>query len=270
MGGSKEEVDQTDQLPRETDVPTVLGIDGCRGGWVVAARRSDGALELQVRPTLAAALAAHPGAAHGFIDMPIGLPEARPRACDGLARRLLGSRASTVFPVPCRRAIYAGDYARACEVNQQCQGRRLSRQLWNLVPKIIEVDGLVRTETDFPRLHESHPELCFAALNGGRPLLSKKRESAGRHERLALFESLQPGVVAVCEDAAVTLRRFGAMPDDVLDAVVLALSAALPRARWRVLPDPPARDGLGLPMAIVAPAPADIGPGPSTGCAERR
>lgn len=260
----------TDSWESENEAREVLGIDGCRGGWVVAAWRTDGAVQLQVQSTLAAALRANPGAAHAFIDMPIGLPEADPRGCDGLARRLLGSRASTVFPVPCRRAVYAGDYFRACEINWQCQGRRLSRQLWNLVPKIIEVDRLIRTETVGLNLLESHPELCFASLNGGRPLLSKKRERAGRDERLVLLEAVRPGVAAVFEGAAGTLRRLGAMPDDLIDALVLAFSAGLPMEHWRVLPDPPEQDGLGLPMAIVAPAPMDIRPGPSTGCAERR
>lgn len=233
----------------------MLGIDGCGGGWAVAQNRALGPICLDVHGSLAEISVAYTGARHCFIDMPMGLPRRGPRACDALARRLLGSRASTVFPVPCREAVYAGDYVRACAVNERCQGRRLSRQLWNLVPKIIELDRLAVARGDGPALYESHPELCFAALNGGTPLLSKKRDRSGRRERLALLESVQPGITTVFEDALARLRRRGAMADDLLDAMVLALSAALPRNRWRSLPDPPERDELGTEMAIIAPAP---------------
>lgn len=235
---------------------TVLGIDGCRGGWAVAVVKDDGWLGLEVQPTVAAALARHSEARVCFVDIPIGLPDGKPRRCDVLARRLLGSRASTIFPVPCRAAVYAKDYRHACEINFQCQKRRLSRQLWNLVPKMIEVDRFIRAGTGLSRLYESHPELCFAGLNGGPPLLSKKRERRGIEQRLHLLEAELPGATAVFEASAGGLRRSGAMPDDLVDALVLAVSAARPPHRWRILPDPPEKDGLGLPMAIVAAAPS--------------
>ncbi len=45
-----------------------------------------------------------------LIDIPIGLPRKGTRACDVLARSVLKKRASSVFPVPCRKAIQAFNY----------------------------------------------------------------------------------------------------------------------------------------------------------------
>jgi len=234
---------------------TVLGIDGCRGGWVVAVRRP-ASIRLEVYTSLELLWAAHRGAKRAFIDVPIGLPESLPRACDGLARRVLGPRASTLFSVPCRNAVYAGDYFRACDINEECLGRRLSRQSWNLVPKIIEADRLLRgAGSEFP-LYESHPELCFAALNEGRPLLSKKRERRGVAERLRLLEAYDPSVPLAFRRARAMHGEKQVKDDDLVDALVLAFCAGLSPRQWRVVPDPPERDGLGLPMRIVSPGPS--------------
>ncbi|MEW6348758.1 MAG: DUF429 domain-containing protein [Thermodesulfobacteriota bacterium] len=44
------------------------------------------------------------------VDIPIGLRDHGPeRSCDLEARRLLGIRRSSVFPVPCRSAVYPQD-----------------------------------------------------------------------------------------------------------------------------------------------------------------
>ncbi|HCJ10793.1 MAG TPA: DUF429 domain-containing protein, partial [Clostridiales bacterium] len=110
-----------------------------------------------------------------LVDIPIGLPGGggpAERACDRLARRRLGPRGSAVFPVPVREAVYAPTYEAACAIQARTRGgRRLSRQVWALVPKMREVDRTLRElGCEAPLLFESHPELCFAALNGGRPL----------------------------------------------------------------------------------------------------
>lgn len=81
----------------------LLGIDGCRAGWVIA---SSGpglrALDFQVVPDLRGAVReAAAGRAVLAVDIPIGLAASWPRAADVEARRFLGvPRGSSVFPAP--------------------------------------------------------------------------------------------------------------------------------------------------------------------------
>src|SRR5262249_61929142 len=108
------------------------GVDGCRGGWVVAfARRQSGELRVRVVPRFADVLAAPEAPAVIAVDIPIGLPETGGREADRIARSFVGMRRSSVFPVPSRRAVYAelGPFS-----NQQTRyaahrrGRRNSRR----------------------------------------------------------------------------------------------------------------------------------------------
>ena len=106
------------------------------------------------------------------------------------------------------------------------------------------VDDLLRARPDLrPVLHEAHPELAFARLNGGRPVLSKKREPAGRAERLRLLEAA--GFPCPVD------RLAGAARDDILDAIAVCRTAQLiAEGKALRLGAPDARDAAGLPMAI--------------------
>jgi predicted RNase H-like nuclease len=79
----------------------VLGVDGWRGRWV-GARLEGRRVTLGVLPDAAAVLA-EPDVEVVAIDMPIGLSDDGPRACDVAARTLVGRAGSTVFPAPGRR-----------------------------------------------------------------------------------------------------------------------------------------------------------------------
>src|SRR5262249_42903345 len=126
--------------------PMLIGVDGCRGGWVVAtadpllSRLSFTRVD-DLGPLFAAAQA---GEALIAIDIPIGLSDDGPRACDLAARRLLGRpRASSVFPAPPRAALAAPTYRRACALSRRCLGVALSLECFNILPKIREVDELI-------------------------------------------------------------------------------------------------------------------------------
>lgn len=151
------------------------------------------------------------------IDIPIGLPDAGPRACDRMARLALGPRRSSVFPAPCRAVLGASDYAEALARSRAASGVGLSRQTWHLVPRIDEVDRLIEP-ADQLRFRETHPELAFSRLAGGVPMRHPKRSPAGRAQRSRLLR-----------DAGWSLpeRLRGTRPDDVTDAAALALSTAL-------------------------------------------
>ena len=146
----------------------LAGVDGCAGGWIAAYLHPQGG-EVRVRivPRFADVLSAPEQPAVVAVDMPIGLPErvgAGGRAAESCVRPLLGARQSSVFSVPSRAAIYANDYRDACSVAQATSEppRKVSKQLFNIAPKIREVDEALRGDPDAPdRVFEVHPELAF-------------------------------------------------------------------------------------------------------------
>ncbi len=188
-----------------------------------------------------------------LIDMPIGIVGNGPdeRRADSAARRYLGKRRSSVFPMPCRAALRETDYLTASLLNQKLSGRKLSKQTWNIMPKIAEVDDLVRRNRKLP-LRESHPEVCFTALHGGVPMAHNKKTPEGHGERLGVLKAHLPDIARACADVRATHLKKALADDDILDAMVLALTARLgSKAGFRSLPENAQRDSLGLPMEIV-------------------
>jgi predicted RNase H-like nuclease len=164
-----------------------------------------------------------------------------------MARELLGPRASTVFSVPAREAVWAPSYAEACRRNQQILGRELSKQSWGICPKIREADAVFRIAPALQNsIRETHPELCFRLLNGRRAIENPKKSPAGRKIRRELLRSETANL-----DAAMKLAGRVAA-DDVLDAVAAAVVARL-AAEKKVSIVPLARecDACGLAMEIV-------------------
>ena len=196
----------------------VAGVDGCRGGWVAAVADRRGAVEVAVHRSLDTVLAAFRQGeiAAVAIDMPIGLPSVPPRGCDVAARRLLGPRRSSVFPAPIRAVLGSRSYAEACARSRTACGVALSRQAFNLLPKIDELDRALEPPLQ-ERIVEAHPELAFAHAVGS-PMQHPKRRPEGRRERLAALQR-----------AGLTIRTVGstaaAAPDDLLDAAILTLVA---------------------------------------------
>lgn len=190
-----------------------------------------------------------------FIDIPIGLRDGgkEERSCDLHARRLLGvPRASSVFPAPCRPALYASDYIEASTINRTMTGRGLSRQSWAIVRKIREVDSLLRNDKRARGVfREVHPELLFWALNGGKAMGFRKGTRAGFEERLSVLENCLPESKNIVDHAKGAFRRADVRPDDVLDALVAALTAFLSRCFSASIPEDPDRDEYGLPMEMV-------------------
>jgi predicted RNase H-like nuclease len=192
----------------------VLGVDGWRGAWVGAlldGRR----VELLALPDAAAVLAV-PGVDVVGIDMPIGLAEDGPRACDVAARRLLGRAGSSVFPAPLRPVLACASYAEACAVSRAASGRALSVQAWNLVPSIRSLDDALGDPPD-ARVVEVHPELAFRALD--ERVTARKATARGLAQR-----------VRALEPALDVLDALAAAPDgvpavDCLDACAAAVAA---------------------------------------------
>ncbi|SFG60116.1 DUF429 domain-containing protein [Methylobacterium gossipiicola] len=235
--------------------PWIAGLDGCRGAWAgVLLNRDDGRFRTARFATVAECLDAPEAPSVIGIDIPIGLPdrvEGGGRVADRAARAYLGKARASVFPMPPRAAVYAPDYEAAKALSRAGSDPPFapSIQAWNIFRGVRAVDGLLRARADArARLHEVHPELAFRHLNGDAALAAGKKTAAGQAERRALLRAA--GLPA----DLVAARPAGIGIDDHLDALA-ALIVARDRARGRAvpLPDPPGRDGFGLPIAIWMP-----------------
>jgi predicted RNase H-like nuclease len=174
----------------------VIGIDGCRRGWFFvqlldAKRFSLGVVESlqELRDTVIASDLS-------LIDIPLGLKSSgkEERGCDLAARRLLGRRASSVFPAPCRQALDCTTYQEGSAVNHSLTGRKLSR--------------------------------------------------------LTLLERHLPHARAIVDEAHAHWLRKDLATDDILDALVGAVTASYPKGIVS-LPAKRERDELGITMEIV-------------------
>jgi predicted RNase H-like nuclease len=229
-----------------------MGVDGCAGGWIAAWRRDARGepgyrrverLEELLVDALTPSVVA--------VDVPIGLLERGARQCDGQARRLLGARRSSVFTPPLRPMLGAASRRAASRVRHRLEGKGVSIQAWAIVPKIREVDRLLRGHPTWRGIvREAHPELCFFFLNGRRPLREPKKTAGGRAERVALLATWCGAAAARALDER---PKLGCQADDIVDALVLLWTAErVERGEAVTLPARPPRDACGLRMEMVA------------------
>src|SRR5512133_3103611 len=127
-------------------MPLVGGADGCKRGWVLVTKElSSGRVSWRVCTSTDGLFYQEPIPDILGIDIPIGLPDRGPRACDQEARRKLGpGRGSSVFPAPLRCLLDALTYSEACTLRFNAEGKKISRQAWGILPKIRSVDALMR------------------------------------------------------------------------------------------------------------------------------
>jgi len=228
----------------------IAGVDGCNGGWLAVVKRGR-ELSAFIAPEVETLLRRISGALIG-IDIPIGLPDHGSRTCDLQVRKLLGRpRGSSVFPAPVRACLRDWDYSRLCSLHRTIDGRGLTKQAFNLLPKIRQVDDFLIRAPEFAEcIREVHPEVSFALWNGGQPMRFNKAQSEGRRERERLIDREWPGER---ERLAQELRggRFAA--DDLNDAWAALWSACrIAVGRARMFPDVNHRDSKGLQMQIEA------------------
>ena len=236
-----------------------VGIDGCRDGWI-AAVLDYGQLRIERYRTVLDIVRQFPTADAYLIDMAIGLPESmkemknRP---DREARKELGKHGSAVFPIPCRQAVMVdSDDPQASvkmkEMNRSILDKSLSSQSISIIPKIRELDEFLDEHKEYKNvLCEAHPELCFKRLKGTL-VKTKKKEAEGLEERRnILLKYLKNEMLDGIQDRAKSLR---CMPDDIMDALCLAVSAALKaHGMCETIPEKPEKDSKGLIMQMIAP-----------------
>jgi predicted RNase H-like nuclease len=234
-----------------------VGVDGCRAGWVAIALGEDGAPSHLIAPTIAEIALRYP-VALALVDIPIGLrgAERKERPCDTQARALLGPRRASVFAAPCRSALAHTSYEAASAENFRCTGRRLSKQSFNIAPRVRDVEEyLRRSGATGPVIREMHPEVCFWAL-AGRPMAHGKRTEEGAAERLDVLSAHLPAARAILSEVTAAHPRSALRPDDVIDALAGAVTGLAGVLRLRTLPETPERDARNLRMEMVYAGPA--------------
>ena len=125
----------------------LAGVDGCAGGWIAAFVRPQGdEVRVRIVPRFADVLGAPEQPAVVAVDMPIGLPDrvgAGGRAAENASGRC--SAPASRRCSRCRRARRSmpRDYGEACRIAQATSEppRKVSKQLFNIAPKIREVDA---------------------------------------------------------------------------------------------------------------------------------
>ena len=227
----------------------VVGIDWMKPYWLAAEIRGD---EISIRKltNISEINTYYLNADAVLIDIPVGLPEnteedaARP---DREARDYLPTgRKPSIFPVPCRQAVYITDYAESSAENERILGKKLTSQSHAFSKMVRQVDKFL-AENKFwqNRLVESHPEVAFQLLNGGKGLNHSKHTDEGIQERVAILQ--QYGVDPIPLFAEFAPKQH----EDVLDALCLAVSAKLGCENgFQTIPENPVSDGRELKMQM--------------------
>ena len=242
-----------------------VGVDGCRTGWVSVGFDNAGKYELKAFFTFDELVEYYHSAKLILVDMPIGLPEGKEeRRCDPVVRRLLEHKGPTVFRAPTRQAVThlannPGDWEGTKCVQKRVTEKSLTNQTLAIMPKIIAVDRVMRSrEQDAnPKIREIHPEFCFWALDGERPMKFRKQKAEGIEERLRVLgrKGVEQRARDIFDEGCKVFLRKHVARDDILDALAAAVTAwqGSRSGRLQALPEEkdPQTDGKGLRMEMV-------------------
>ena len=189
-----------------------------------------------------------------LIDIPLGLGSSRViRGVEKLARKELSpGRHSSVFNVPVREAIRQENYESASQTNREITGKKISRQSWNIVPKIKDADHFLQENPGFKkRLLEAHPELCFKYLNHAKIPVFRKRDPGqkGLDERIRILRNYYQDVERFYGRQLKDLHPSLAQAHDLVDALCLCITACLGyQYRLSRLQETSTQDDFGIEM----------------------
>ncbi len=239
----------------------IAGVDGCKGGWF-AFFLDGGRLRSQMFGSIGELFNAV-DADLILIDIPIGLRDEGPleRLCDLGARKILSpKRKPSVFRTPSRTSLNENNHSNASSTNRRYTGKGLSKQSFNIMPKIKEVDGFI--QSSIYRLHkgksvirEAHPEVCFWGLSGGLEMRHSKKEYLGKCERVQLLKRYLPEAEVLLSHAREGNRKGQVADDDMIDALCCAVTA-MHSDFLSTFPTQPEVDSKGVVMEIVYCDPA--------------
>ncbi len=119
-----------------------------------------------------------------------------------------------MFSTPSRSVVFATDWEAACaEVRRELPERKgVPKQAWNIFPKIREADEAQRGVKHVV-IRESHPEVIFATMNGGKAVIAGKRTAEGHGLRVGMLAAEGLSVAAHMGE-----RPEGCKKDDLVDA----------------------------------------------------
>ena len=198
-----------------------IGIDGCRGGWIIAWLKDGCPAEIRFAESLQPFLKQAPKDAVILIDMILYKPdETSPRPFDRIAKSQLGKWHSRVFPAPPKKALTVQDYQEACQKSFALSGKKISKQCYNLFPKIREAN---HPSIHVEQLIEYHPEIAFKQLNANTVVEASKKTDLGRTIRQQLIADYLPEDPLEIFEA--NNKKTRGQTDDLLDALALALVA---------------------------------------------
>lgn len=203
----------------------LIGIDGCKYGWVAASMKSDTA---DLFKSLADLINFYPEDSMFMIDMPVGLAniDLKERNCEMIARKILSKkRKASLFSVPCRESIYASSYEEANQTNREIIYKGISKQSWGIVPKIREVDQLLQNNRSLvDKIKESHPEVAFHFLNSQQSMEYNKKTDEGQQERLKVLKNFSDRAEVIFNNSMSNFKRKHVSADDILDSICLAVT----------------------------------------------
>jgi predicted RNase H-like nuclease len=160
----------------------------------------------------------------------------------------------SVFTPPARPALDEPTDGDASHHNFGLRGGWLSKQCWGIVHKIREVDRFLTREVRARAvLRETHPELLFLKLSGGRPMVHAKKSREGFLERLEVASMHFPASVDVISAVRANHKKREVADDDILDALIPAIAAlrCLRTGVVKTVPANPEIDARGLRMEMV-------------------
>ena len=227
----------------------IAGIDGSKGGWVCVSGYENNFRELKFEKLEKF----HDIKLKDFnlvlVDIPIGLDidlKKGGRIVDRLARKELLTNKSSIFNAPSRLVLNAKNYEEANKINKS-KGMGLSKQSWNLVKKIKEVDEYIRNSNK-TIIFESHPEIIFQIMKRDK-VSSKKKNKEGIIERKNLL--VKSGFDKVFLERNLSAKDNFYKQDDFIDACSLFWSANRAIANSEVkIPNDTVLDSEGIIMQI--------------------
>ena len=227
----------------------IAGIDGSKGGWVCVSGYENNFRELKFEKLEKF----HDIKLKDFnlvlVDIPIGLDidlKKGGRIVDKLARKELLTNKSSIFNAPSRLVLNAKNYEEANKINKS-KGMGLSKQSWNLVKKIKEVDEYIRNSNK-TIIFESHPEIIFQIMKRDK-VSSKKKNKEGIIERRNLL--IKSGFDKVFLERNLSAKDNFYKQDDFIDACSLFWSANRAIANSEVkIPNDTVLDSEGIIMQI--------------------
>lgn len=247
-----------------------IGVDRANGRYLAIVFRDEHYAEARSFGTIDALWEEYDEIERLCIDVPIGLPEgAEGRDVDRLARKHVGKRNNSVFPVPVRDAVYASSWSEANQRNREAtqteerpDGKGISGPAEGIREAIREVDQFLhRKSSTGSVVEEVHPELCFRAFRGDELAFAKKHPkkqytlAAGMGLRLKALDRVVDGATQLVQQACMDLTEDEWADcigfDDVVDAFAAAFTARPHDWQLRYLGEEPMR------MAYQAPEPLD-------------